>query len=117
MNKLNIIKTILSESNTLYGIEIDRKYETLFSVLMMALEQAAYGKGKERHANNLPFIEQKICRINRSVGLGYSLGQSIKKIEETSNLTDEASIQELLGAINYTASAVLILLEKINDKK
>ncbi len=91
-------------------------YEKLVEWLNKAVEQAAYGKGKERHATGEPFHEQPICAITRRLGLGYPLGQAEKKIEESRRLDEGAAIFELLGAINYLAAAIIILSE-INQQE
>jgi hypothetical protein len=89
------------------------EYASLHRVLIAALNQAATGKGKERHAKaGEPFEQQKICEITRRVGLGYPLGQAIKKAEESLGLGIDAGIRENLGAINYLAAAVLIMEER-----
>lgn len=95
--------------------EVPEGYQALAGVLEDALDQAAYGKGKERHATGEPFDEQPICAITRRVGLGYPLGQAEKKIEESTRLGTEAAIFELLGAINYLAAAIIVIGE--GDKK
>lgn len=82
-------------------------YEPLASVLQEAMNQAQHGKGIERHANGEPFDRQKICEITRRVGLGYPLGQAIKKAEESVVLGGDRGRAELLGAINYLAAAVI----------
>jgi len=90
-------------------------YLGLFNELKEALVQASAGKGKERHANNLPFDAQPIAQITRSVGTGFPLGQAVKKIEESITIGElkgtEAQIHELHGAINYLAAACMILRE------
>lgn len=87
-------------------------YEALELVLSLAYAQAAEGKGKERHANDLPFHAQPMQResddLESSVGLLY---QARKKIREGATLpTDERMIKEWLGAINYVAGAVIYAL-------
>lgn len=83
-------------------------YESLADVLQEAIDQAQHGKGRERHAGgNESFDRQKICEITRRVGLGYPLGQAIKKAEESLTLGGERGVAELLGAINYLAAAVI----------
>ena len=87
-------------------------YESLQNVLMLAYNQAESGKGKERHAkNNEKFEDQKICEITRRVGLGYPLGQAIKKAEESIVLCKEAGLREILGAINYLSAAYIVMNE------
>ena len=48
-------------------IEIPNGYEALGLVLNQAINQAAKGKGKERHAIGEPFYQQPICEISRQV--------------------------------------------------
>ena len=94
------------------NIEIPAGYESLGHVLQMAVDQAANGKGKERHACGEPFDQQKICRISRFLGVGFALGQAEKKIEESVRLDGEAGQAELLGAINYVAAGLIVMAEE-----
>ena len=89
-------------------------YETLGSVLALALEQAQNGKGNERHqVGNTPFSKQPICELARLYGVGYNFGQSAKKAHETQQLTTlKAKQAELLGAINFLAAAYVVLSEQ-----
>ena len=88
-------------------------YETLASVLALALEQAQNGKGNQRHqVGNTPFSQQPICELARLYGTGYNFGQAAKKAHETQQLdTLKAKQAELLGAINYLAAAYIVLSE------
>lgn len=90
----------------------DPNYEELARVLNTAYQQAANGKGKERHAEGEPFEEQIICEVARRVGLGYTSGQAVKKIYESKRLPKDAAIAELLGAINYIAANIIVLEEE-----
>lgn len=93
-------------------VDVADGYQPLFEVLRGALNQAQAGKGKERHANGKPFLQQPIMEIGRMVGPGYNIGQAMKKGQEAMRLpTTERKVAELLGAINYLASAVLLLQE------
>lgn len=95
----------------------DPDYEVLDNVLYEALEQAQSGKGKERHANGRPFIEQPIMEIGRMVGPGYMLGQAMKKSQEAARLPEtEKKVYDLLGAINYLAAAIILLREEESRK-
>ena len=100
---------------------LDKKdnYSELKRVLEMAYSQAAEGKGKERHANGEKFEDQPIMTIAKGHGLGYQTGQAAKKLQEAHTLLKlrgkHAAIQEILGAINYAAAAVL-LIEQMEDK-
>jgi hypothetical protein len=88
-------------------------YHDLFIVLQQALWQAQDGKGHERHASadDQPFTDQPVLTITRAVGLGFPLGQAMKKIQECQRMDTDAAKRELLGAINYLAAAVLFLDE------
>lgn len=86
-------------------------YESLQSVLQRAYDQAARTKGAERHANNLPFHEQPMQTVAAAHGVGFLLGQVSKKIQEAQGMLGRGetakAVHELLGAINYTAGAVV----------
>ena len=84
-------------------------YESLADVLQSALNQAQDGKGAERHANQLPFDQQPMQTIAGQVGVGFLLGQAIKKTQESQGLKGHHAVAELLGAINYLAGAVIFL--------
>lgn len=90
-------------------INVDADYAALWSVLSSAYEQSSSGKGKDRHANGKPFLEQPIMEIGRMVGIGYQLGQAMKKAQEAGGMASRgqfsAARAELLGAINYLAAA------------
>jgi hypothetical protein len=86
-------------------------YEKLADVLLRAYEQASAGKGKDRHANNLPFHLPPMPQICDQVGVGFAMGQAIKKAQESLGLPRERAIAEVLGAINYLAG-VVIFMEK-----
>ena len=87
-------------------------YEALADTLDEALCQAQAGKGAVRHSTGQPFLNQPIMEIGRMVGIGYNVGQAMKKSQEAMRLPDDRAIAELLGAINYLASAVLLIEEK-----
>lgn len=86
-------------------------YERLHAVYRDAHDQAAYGKGNERHANDLPFHEQRMQTISQGLnspdGMAY---QVIKKLQEGLQMKDPgARRRELLGALNYLAGVVIFL--------
>lgn len=91
-------------------------YTALRTVLDAAFEQAATGKGKERHASDKAFERQPIMEIARMVGPGYQLGQAMKKSQEAFGMIQRgnstAARAELLGAINYLAAAYLLTQEQ-----
>ena len=84
-------------------------YEALESVLARAYEQAASGKGAERHAQAQPFDEQPMQKLIALYGPGFALGQAGKKSQEAMRMDTPAAVRELLGAINYLAGAVIYL--------
>jgi len=84
-------------------------YEQLASVLQAAYDQASKGKGNERHANNLPFHEQRMQQIstllNSDNGMAY---QVCKKVAEGLQFTDHHRREtELLGAIVYLSGIII----------
>lgn len=89
---------------------VPQGYEVLDDVLRQAMDQAAIGKGRERHADaGVNFEDQAICAIARDVGCGFPMGQAIKKIRESTRLPSWPRARaELLGAINYLAAAVIV---------
>ncbi|MGQ3289060.1 hypothetical protein [Sphingopyxis sp.] len=84
-------------------------YEKLAAVLSDAFDQAAHGKGRDRHADGLPFDAQPMQTIAALVGDSFLLGQAIKKAQESRRLPYARARAELLGAINYLAGAVIYL--------
>lgn len=84
-------------------------YEALELVLTMAYQQAACGKGKDRHASDLPFHDQPMQRESDDLGTAMGLiFQARKKIREGVNLPKEqAQVAEVLGAINYLSGWVI----------
>ncbi len=91
-------------------------YAPLKRVLMTAYNQAAVGKGRERHANSNDFLNQDIMAIARAHGIGFQTGQAEKKVREAHGMIDRTELRaakaELLGAINYLAAAYLLIEEK-----
>lgn len=83
-------------------------FDELALVLMDAFDQAASGKGQERHGGNKPFTEQPIFLIEQLVGPGFNAGQAIKKTQEALRMAAQGepgkARHELLGAIVYLAS-------------
>jgi hypothetical protein len=91
-------------------------YTTLRAILDAAFNHAATGKGKERHARDLPFDKQPMLETTRLVGPGFPLGQAIKKAGEAAGMIErgelDAAEAECLGAINYLAGAVAWVREQ-----
>ena len=86
-------------------------YAVLADILQRAYNQAAVGKGADRHANELPFDKQPMQTIADKHGVGFLLGQADKKTVEAHGMLRrgevDKAVHELLGAINYTAGAIL----------
>lgn len=97
-------------------METSNDYDELYQILIKAFEQSSQGKGKERHSNNLPWVDQPILTISRSVGPGFPTGQAIKKLIESIGMLSrkerEAAKAEILGAIVYSAAAYRLLEEQ-----
>lgn len=89
------------------GGEAASDYRALSEVLQGAYEQAAYGKGKERHAAGEPFEEQICCYLLKHTGVGGAVFQACKKALESCRLPYPANVRELQGAINYAAAAII----------
>jgi len=95
--------------------KIEEGYLQLFKVLVEALNQAQYGKGKRCHATDKPFLEQPIMQGGRECGAGGLAFQARKKILEALRCEDDdRAIEDLLGAINYTAAMVILRRENGN---
>ena len=91
-------------------------YEPLAKVLQAAMDQSSRGKGRERHATTgTPFLSQPICEIGRMVGVGYNIGQAMKKGQEAMRLPRDRAQAELLGGIVYLAAAYLLLGEVTDE--
>lgn len=96
--------------------EVPHDYKHLYSILMSAFDQAASGKGKERHAGGQPFEAQPMQSISDLFDSPHGMAfQVAKKVHEALTALDgnlEAQERELLGAINYTAGIILWLRRK-----
>lgn len=90
-------------------VRVPAGYDKLFRVLMAALDQAASGKGKERHASDgVAFEDQPMSSINRTLNsVDGFLYQAAKKAQESRRLPSGRAQAELLGAINYLAGAAI----------
>lgn len=102
-------------------------YEDLAAILNAALDQASKGKGRERHANDLPFAKQKIQTI---AGLYHGpegmLYQATKKATEANEVRKRALVsgdpkareayeREILGAIVYLAGSIIYVREELGE--
>lgn len=91
------------------GIDVVPGYEHLQAVLDAAYHQASAGKGKERHANDLPFHDQRMQTISNLLGSDDGMAyQAMKKLTEGLQFTNAAQMEkELLGAIVYIAGILV----------
>lgn len=94
----------------------DPDYATLAGILQAAHDQAANGKGAERHAEGNPFLDQPIMNIARMLGdTGGHAYQIMKKAQEAHRMVKrdqfEAAEREVLGIINYAAAMILLIRE------
>lgn len=95
----------------------DGQYVALGKVFQECFNQAALGKGAERHTDGSEsFTEQFICEGQRLVGIGFGLGQALKKALEANRFAAggnrTAAVHELRGAINYLAATIIVLEEE-----
>ena len=83
-------------------------YHKLAYHLMEAFLQAAEGKGHERHANELPFHQQRMQSISQGLKSAKGMGfQVCKKTEEGLDMGRDAALHELHGAMVYAAGACI----------
>ena len=88
-------------------------YKSLEDTLKLALLRSSEGKGKERHADDLPFEQQDICQELRIFNsISPALFQIRKKAKETRKLSTGNAANELLDIIVYAAAAYIILTEE-----
>ena len=86
-------------------------YFELALVLAQAFEQAADGKGKERHAlEGERFEDQPIVQVAEWLGsTDFPIGQAVKKALEAGRLSPGAAQSEILGSMNYLAAAFIVI--------
>lgn len=80
----------------------------LYKVMVDAIVQAMYGKGKRHGGNATPFLDQPWVHYMKMHGRGFATGQAAKKLEEAaSTRSGDAFENEMLGAIVYCGMAIL----------
>ena len=93
----------------------------LQAVFDRCIEQAASGKGEERHGHGREFYEQPWVGLTRDFGVAGPLFQASKKLRESFGMYErgdlEAFEREVLGAINYSAMAILFAFVIENSQK
>lgn len=100
----------------LIEVQVPLGFIPLAGTLLAALDQAASGKGQERHGGGKPFLEQPIMEIARMLdGTGGHAFQIMKKAQEANRMVGreqyDAAVREYLGVINYAAAAILLIRE------
>lgn len=92
-------------------LSVPKGYERLVNVFFRAVNQTARGKGLQRHGDGNNFEKQQICMIPKIQGsIDFNTGQAIKKCFEVNKLDgNNEKIEELLGALNYIAAAIICL--------
>ena len=103
--------TVPNDHEEEYVIRSSGPYGELGRVLMLAYDQAADGKGKDRHVQyeDEPFEKQQIVELAKRVGPGGPAYQALKKTIEALSLPTEAGLREILGAINYLVGMYLTI--------
>ena len=100
-----------------FVIEVPEGYEPLVETLNEAFRQAAFGKGSSRHAGGRAFLDHPIFSIAEDHGVGFLTGQAVKKLGEAHTLLklfgSQRAESEILGAIVYSAAAVLFLRNEV----
>ena len=94
---------------------VRKGYRRLYDTLIGALHQAQAGKGALRHGHGAPFEEQPAMEITKRLGLGFPLGQAMKKIIESQQpgLTEVQRIAELDGAMVYISTAIMRIQDEL----
>ncbi|MEN3144618.1 hypothetical protein ABDF71_21750 [Ochrobactrum sp. WV_118_8] len=98
-------------------------YDSLARILGEAFVQSAFGKGKERHANDRSFDNQPISTIPEllgNVGVGGTAYQVIKKTQEAVGMHQrgkaDAAIAEMLGVIVYAAATIRVIEKSLETE-
>lgn len=113
---INLDGSMMAATGTFSQSSQPEHYRKLRDILDAAYHQAASGKGKERHATDNAWQDQPIGQIGRMVGPGFNSGQAIKKLTEAMGMLKrgerDAAIREVLGAIVYSASVIMLIGEQ-----
>jgi hypothetical protein len=93
-----------------YTLHVKMGFEKLVPIIQDCLDQLQFGKGQKRHGRGMDFDKQVGCDITRCVGIGFPVGQMMKKWDEVSSVEDKE--EELWGFIGYGLMALLMLKER-----
>lgn len=100
-------------TDTAEPVPHDAGADELMSVLGEAFNQCVKGKGNERHGHDSQLFQQQWVSLAKHHSVGFLTGQAAKKLNEAASLrlvegyTRDAYERELLGAIVYTAFAII----------
>lgn len=115
ITNIKLTKASLSPQLKMPFFDVDG-YEELAETLIDAYNQAARGKGRERHnPNNIPFVDQPIMNEIRELGPSALAFQVRKKTRESMNLNYKMAQKEMLGAIVYAAAMYIYYQEKESE--
>ena len=87
-------------------------YNFMNIIFKWCYREASAGKGFKRHGSNVPFQHQITYTIMNSQGVGFALGQAMKKLDESKRLPKKKKIKELIGAINYIVFAIFFIIRE-----
>lgn len=83
------------------------------AALAVCIEQAAIGKGEQRHGHGAAFATQPWTDLARRHGKGFLTGQAEKKWIEANRsviaMDDAWYVREVAGAINYALMAIVVV--------
>ena len=88
-----------------------------------AIKQVESGKGAERHGTVKDFLFQPIFNIGKLTGPRGLMFQSVKKMHEAifclenGKFTKDQTVEELLGALVYLASLIILVNDEEEKKK
>lgn len=84
----------------------------LVEITLDTLRQVTAGKGRDRHARGRDYVDQPINVIPTllgELGLGFLIGQAMRKAEESVTMSHDRKVAELRGAAVYLLTAILWL--------
>lgn len=94
-----------------------KNIELLESVFRDAVAQVEKGKGAQRHGQTGDIVTQPAFWISEHFGLGFLLGQTVKKMHEAQerNLGFDEWEKEMLGALAYLGLAIASVRHRLPE--
>lgn len=115
--QLPLLDKETTEQVIAHGLTAEELEHPMFAVVLAALRQAMYGKGKRHGGNTVPWLEQPLFHYIKMHGRGFATGQAAKKVEEAASiLHGERFVDEVLGSIVYCSAAIIVEQEKFEDE-